>query len=146
MRSSKKRMARGRRRLATLMALTSATVIGCEGPAVSPDQASPPAAGGAVLARAGELSGWSDVKRVDLTNGTHPDFNTSSTDGCPFISRDGKTFYMASNRDITKGLDIWVSTRASETDGWSLPANVETVNTTADDFCPTISRDGHLLY
>lgn len=41
------------------------------------------------------------------------------------------------------GIDIWVSTRASENDPWGAPANLGApINSTADDFCPTIDRDG----
>jgi Tol biopolymer transport system component len=55
---------------------------------------------------------------------------------------------MASNRPGgLGGIDIWVSTRASVEDPWGAPANVgEPVNSSANDFCPTISRDGHLFY
>jgi hypothetical protein len=54
---------------------------------------------------------------------------------------------MASNRPGgAGGLDIWVSTRASVDDGWGDPVNVAAVNSAADDFCPTIDRDGHQFY
>jgi Tol biopolymer transport system component len=74
--------------------------------------------------------------------------NTPDLDGCPFVSRDGKTLYLASNRPGGLGeLDIWVSTRASVNDPWGAPVNVgEPVNSPANDFCPTIARDGHLFY
>ena len=42
------------------------------------------------------------------------------------------------------GIDIWVSTRASENDAWGDPVNVGApINSEHNDFCPTISRDGH---
>src|SRR5262249_55427791 len=80
--------------------------------------------------------------------GAHPGFNTASLDGCPFISRDGKTFYLASTRPGgLGGIDIWVSKRASIDEPWGEPVNVGApVNSSADDFCPTIARDGHLFY
>jgi hypothetical protein len=55
---------------------------------------------------------------------------------------------MASNRPGgLGGLDIWVSTRASVGDPWGAPENVGApVNSGANDFCPTIARDGHLFY
>ena len=79
---------------------------------------------------------------------TDPAFNGPSLDGCPFVSRDGKAFYMASNRPGgLGGIDIWVSTRARVDDPWGAPVNVGTpVNSPANDFCPTISRDGHAFY
>ncbi len=86
--------------------------------------------------------------RVETISGTPADFNGATLDGCPFVSRDGKTFYMASTRvGGLGGIDIWVSTRASENDPWGSPVNVgPPVNSSANDFCPTISRDGHLFY
>jgi hypothetical protein len=105
------------------------------------------AAAGSALAAAGDFTPWSPAVRVEAT-GAHPDFNGPALDGCPFISRDGRTFYMASTRPGgLGGIDIWVSTRASERDPWGAPVNVGApVNSAANDFCPTISRDGHLFY
>lgn len=102
----------------------------------------------AALASAGEFSAWSPATRVEAAPTTDPSFNGAALDGCPFISRDGRTFYMASNRPGgLGGLDIWVSTRATVGDPWGAPANVGApVNSAANDFCPTIARDGHLFY
>jgi Tol biopolymer transport system component len=103
---------------------------------------------GAALAASGDYGSWSQAFRVESIPGTDPGFNGASLDGCPFVSRDGKTFYMASNRPGgLGGIDIWVSKRASVDDPWGAPANVGApVNSEANDFCPTISRDGHLFY
>jgi hypothetical protein len=91
-----------------------------------------------------DFSGWSAPMNAEVVPGT---FNTISLDGCPFVSPDGKTFYMASNRPGGQGgLDIWVSRRAGVDDPWGDPVNVATVNSAQDDFCPTMSRDGKLLY
>jgi ribosomal protein L24E len=100
------------------------------------------------FASAGDFSSWSQATRVEDTPGTDPSFNGAALDGCPFISRDGRTFYMASNRaGGLGGIDIWVSTRASVNDGWGPPVNAGApVNSPANDFCPTIARDGHLFY
>jgi Tol biopolymer transport system component len=86
--------------------------------------------------------------RVEDLAGTDPSFNTSSLDGCPFIARDGKTFFMASDRPGgLGGIDIWVSTRAGTSDAWGPPVNVgEPVNSSSNDFCPTIDRDGHRFF
>jgi Tol biopolymer transport system component len=91
---------------------------------------------------------WNDAIRVEDIPGTDPSFNGDGLDGCPFVSRDDKTFYMASNRDGgVGGIDIWVSTRAKAGDPWGAPVNVgEPVNSTSNDFCPTISRDGHTFF
>jgi hypothetical protein len=105
------------------------------------------AAAASALAVAGDFTAWFPAVRVEAT-GAHPDFNGPALDGCPFISRDGRTFYMASTRPGgLGGIDIWVSTRASERDPWGAPVNVGApVNSPANDFCPTISRDGHRFY
>lgn len=96
----------------------------------------------------GDFGTWSPATRVEATPGTDPSFNGAALDGCPFISRDGKTFYMASNRSGgLGGIDVWVSTRESVDHPWGAPVNVGApVNSPANDFCPTISRDGHLFY
>jgi hypothetical protein len=106
------------------------------------------AASTVAFAAAGNFSPWSHATRVEDSAGTDPSFNGAALDGCPFISRDGRTFYMASNRPGgLGGIDIWVSTRASVGDGWGAPVNVGApVNSAANDFCPTIARDGHLFY
>jgi Tol biopolymer transport system component len=99
------------------------------------------------FAASGDYGPWSPAVRVEAA-GADSAFNGPSLDGCPFVSRDGKTFYMASNRPGgLGGIDIWVSTRSSLDEPWGAPVNVGApVNSTANDFCPTISRDGHLFY
>ena len=106
------------------------------------------AASVAALASAGEFSSWSSATRVENIPGTDPSFNGAALDGCPFISRDGKRFYMASTRPGgLGGIDILVASRDSEDDPWGAPVNVGApVNSAANDFCPTIARDGHLFY
>ncbi len=103
---------------------------------------------GAALAASGDFGSWSQAVRVESIPGTDPSFNGAALDGCPFVSRDGKAFYMASNRPGgLGGIDIWVSRRASVDGPWGPPANLGApVNSEANDFCPTISRDGHLFY
>lgn len=76
--------------------------------------------------------------------GAHENFNTGSAEGCPFVSTDGKKFFIASNRD--GDMDIWMSTRADESDPWGEPQNVEELNTPSADFCPTLARDGHTFF
>jgi Tol biopolymer transport system component len=106
------------------------------------------AASMAALASAGEFSSWASAVRVESIPGTDPSFNGAALDGCPFVSRDGKRFYMASNRTGgLGGIDIWVASRDSVDEPWGAPVNVGApVNSAANDFCPTIARDGHLFY
>jgi hypothetical protein len=103
---------------------------------------------GSAISAALGYSVWSLATRVEDTPGADPTFNGSDLDGCPFVSRDAKTFYMASNRPGGLGkIDIWVSTRESVDDPWGAPVNLgEPVNSIEDDFCPTIARDGHLFF
>jgi hypothetical protein len=117
----------------------------------------PPAGDAGELSRAEAhaYGAWTPSVSIEATPGTDPGFNTASLDGCPNISTDGKTFYLASNRPGSLGLDIWVSTRDSERDGWSNPIRLDApVNAPAvaapgaqvNDFCPSITRDGHLFF
>jgi Tol biopolymer transport system component len=125
--------------------LTASLAAGCERELVEPTlhgdaTASVTAAG---------FSGWSSAINLELASpGADPTFNTSALDGCPFTSRDGKTFYMASNRPGgLGGIDIWVSRRAHADEPWGPPVNLGApVNSEVDDFCPTIDRDGHRFF
>jgi WD40-like Beta Propeller Repeat len=95
-----------------------------------------------------EFGPWSAAVNIQSIPGTDPAFNTEFLDGCPTLARDGRTFYMASNRPGGEGgLDIWVATRESVDAPWGEPINVgPPVNTAADDFCPSPARDGHLFF
>ena len=103
---------------------------------------------GMTLAAPQAYSEWTYAQRVESIPGTDPSFNGPALDGCPFVSADGTSFFMASNRDGgLGGIDIWVSTRAGENDPWGAPVNVGApINSTANDFCPTPARGGHLFY
>jgi Tol biopolymer transport system component len=104
--------------------------------------------GGTAAALTGAFGPWSTAIRVESIEGTHPDFNGPNLDGCPFVSRDGKKFFMASNRPGGEGgIDIWVATRDAVGDPWGAPVNVgPPVNSPQNDFCPTLSRDGHTFF
>jgi hypothetical protein len=109
-------------------------------------------AAGVVAASAAAMptgfSDWSSAVRVEAQPGTDPAFNGPALDGCPFISRDERTFYMASNRlGGLGGIDIWVARRDSPDDPWGAPENLGApVNSSANDFCPTIDRNDHTLF
>jgi len=94
------------------------------------------------------FSDWSPATRVEAQAGTDPAFNGPALDGCPFISHDERTLYMASNRSGgLGGLDIWVARRSSSDDPWGAPENLGApVNSSANDFCPTIDRNDHTLF
>jgi hypothetical protein len=128
------------------LAAALAALAGCvaDAPTSAPIGASP-----TVSALKANYSGWSPALSAELAPpGAHPNFNTALLDGCPFPSRDGKMFFMASTRSGgLGGIDIWVSTRQSVDEPWGEPVNVGTpVNSASNDFCPTIARDGHTFY
>ena len=127
--------------LATIIPLATS----CEQAATGPGaQGSTPLA-----AMATGFSAWAPAVNIEqATPGADATFNTASVDGCPFTSRDGTAFYMASTRPGgLGGIDIWVSTRASVDEPWGPPANLGApVNSSADDFCPTLDRDGHRFF
>ncbi len=92
---------------------------------------------------------WDPVTSIEaFPPGAHATFNGPALDGCPSVSRDGLTFYFASNRadGSLGGLDIWISRRDSTEHPWGEPENPGSpINTTADEFCPGPTRDGHGL-
>lgn len=93
--------------------------------------------------------GWAPAQSVELAfGGTSPSFNSAFLDGCPFVARDDRTFFMASARPGGQGgIDIWVATRESADGPWSAPVNAgPTLNSASNDFCPTLARDGHTFY
>lgn len=75
------------------------------------------------------------------------ELNSSAHDQRPSISHDGREIYFHSNRTGSLGAsaDIWVSTRPSLLDAWTLPTNVTEVNTTYGDVQPTLSPKGKML-
>ena len=65
-----------------------------------------------------------------------------------FIRKDGLEAFVTTNRVGGQGLlDIWVSTRETLSDPWSVPVNLGTpVNSEFDDGSPWLSKDGTTLY
>jgi hypothetical protein len=113
------------RRLAVLAALSSLAV------------------GGAIAAK--EYGGWSTP--VSAEAGSDPDLNTAFNDGCPILSPDGLSLYIASNRPGSQALDIWVASRQSTSQGWGKPERLPApVNSEVDDFCPTPVRGNGLFF
>ena len=105
--------------------------------------------GGALAAAAApHFSAWGPSQKVDEIAGNSSELNTPALDGCPIQSPDGRSLYMASNRSGGKGgLDIWVATRAGESDPWGVPVNLpEPINSASDDFCPTPINGNGLLF
>jgi WD40-like Beta Propeller Repeat len=60
--------------------------------------------------------------------------NSADRETSSAISADGLTLWFGSDRPGgAGGLDVWVSRRASRTAAWPAPANVQALNTSADD-------------
>jgi Tol biopolymer transport system component len=75
--------------------------------------------------------------------------NTPSLEYLPVLTPDELTLYFGSNRadPPAKGdFDIWMSTRASRTDNWQPPVNVQELNTAAEELPTWISSDNCRLY
>lgn len=98
------------------------------------------ACGGMILAAsavgASQFGGWR--LPVNAQEGSDPALNTEFNDGCPILSHDGLSLYLASNRPGgLGGQDIWVAHRRNTRSGWDAPINLGApVNSAFDDFCP----------
>ncbi len=81
---------------------------------------------------------------------TDTELNTAFNDGCPILSPDGLSLYMATNRpDETAApdLNIWVARRATTTSGWGAPVMLPApINTAANEYCPTPVRGKRLFF
>lgn len=94
------------------------------------------------------FSDWSTALKIDEIAGNSSELNTTSLDGCPILSPDGRSIYMASNRPGGHGgLDIWVARRDSTDEPFGAPEDLPApVNSASDDFCPTPVRGGRLFF
>jgi len=77
-----------------------------------------------------------------------PIVNTSYSECCSSISRDGLEFYFHSGRPGGQGVgDLWVMTRATKNDKWNEPVNLgPLINSPSNEWSPCISADGLELY
>jgi len=77
-----------------------------------------------------------------------PPVNGSASDATPWITTDGLELYFGSMRSGGYGSsDIYVARRATESDPWGVPVNLgPTVNSAYDDYFPSLSPDGLLLF
>jgi hypothetical protein len=93
---------------------------------------------------AAEYSTWGAPASAESLPGTSSELNTAFLDGCPILSPDGLSLYLASNRpNGVGGIDIWVAARKRVDAGWEAPKNLGApINSVADDFCPTPTEDG----
>src|SRR5215470_2532462 len=99
------------------------------------------------------FSPWStpiNLNNVVLRDGTvcKPVVNSAADDSHPTISKDGLSLFFASNRPGGSGdYDLWVTQRDSLDDCWKPPTNLgPVVNSSAEDFTPNLTTDGHWLF
>jgi len=141
-----------RARVTTIILVVLAGIPGCENPTQVPVPEGTALGPMVSISFGSPFSMYSDfgpaIPIQTSLPGAHERFNTAGLEGCPFISRDGKKFFMASDREGgLGGIDIWVSTRSRHDEPWGEPVNVGApVNSEANDFCPTLARDGHTFY
>lgn len=77
-------------------------------------------------------------------------FSGQYSDADPFITADGSKLFFISTRPLKAGekakdLDIWVMEKTAK--GWGEPRNLgETVNSSEDEWYPTVAADGTLYF
>jgi hypothetical protein len=100
------------------------------------------------LAATRQFSPWKAPVNAESVPGTSSDLNTPSLDGCPIVSPDGLSLYMASDRPGgLGGLDIWVARRTSKSAPFGAPVNLGApVNSDKDDFCPSPMAENFFFF
>ena len=90
---------------------------------------------------AGDFGPWGAP--VNLGAAINSGFGESSAT----TSKNGLSLYFQSNRPGVGGFDIYVSQRTSEDASWGPPVMLgPSINTTAGEMAPALSRDGHYLF
>jgi hypothetical protein len=103
---------------------------------------------GAVVAA--NLSAFGPAETAEQP-GTDTSLNTQFNDGCPILSPDGLSLYMATNRHSPgpgpRDIDIWVARRETTTSPWGAPQALPApINGPTQDFCPTPVRGRGLFF
>ena len=95
---------------------------------------------------AANFTDWGDPVNAELFSGNKGAPNSPQSDGCPILDPYNNDLYMASNRSGGfGGLDIWIANWNGA--GWDEPVNAgPTINSAADDFCPTPARGNRLFF
>jgi len=124
--------------LATVVLTTAAVVVlqGCH------DQRASTGLSAAIAADAPQFSEWSAPSNLGAP------VNTAANEAGSFISRDGLSLYIGSDRPGgCGGFDIWVSLRAGVDEAWGEPENLGCdINSSGLDAAPVLTIDGHRLY
>jgi hypothetical protein len=79
-----------------------------------------------------------------------PVINSSYSDSCTAISKNGLSLFFSSNRQTgdasSLDRDLYVSQRETVKDAWGPAVPLTMLNTTSWDSCPALSLDEHRLY
>jgi Tol biopolymer transport system component len=85
-------------------------------------------------------SPWSTPKPASV-------LNSSDGETTPEVTPDGLAIYFSSHRPGGKGSgDIYRSTRASRSAGWTTPKLVAPLNSSDGDYAPTVSQDRRFIF
>jgi TolB protein len=80
------------------------------------------------------------------------ELNSAADDSRAMVSADGLEFIFTSQRvgsipsGTTPSSDLWTATRSSTAAAWSAPVNLATLNTSATEAAPALSRDQTTLF
>lgn len=100
---------------------------------------------GSQLAANPPVGDWGTPINIEQLVGSSPALNSPSIDGCVSLSHDGLELYFTSFRDGSA--DIFVAQRSSTERGFGTPRKLPpTVNTSANDACPTIVGPNELHF
>ena len=106
----------------------------------------------ATAVAAKDWNDWGPPVNAESLDGSSGNLNTGSNDGCPILNPYDGSLYIASNRPGSTpngsgglSLDIWIAPKSG--DGWGTPVNAgPTINTAADEFCPTPARGNRFFF
>lgn len=87
-----------------------------------------------------------NVPFVMDTTGALAAVSSSAHDWFPVVTLDERTIYFASDRGSSGNLDVYVATRVSTSDPFSVATPVAELNTPAGEYPSWISEDGCRLY
>jgi hypothetical protein len=73
------------------------------------------------------------------------ELNSDKRDFHPFLRKDGLEIFFVRGRP-GYGPDLWVATRETTLDPWSMPVNLTSLNSTAYEYHPALSWDGTTLF
>jgi len=74
------------------------------------------------------------------------ELNSPQTDAGAVLSRNGLEVFFHSTRTGIGGRDLWTATRRNLFEPWSTPTNVDSVNTTNEEWFPALSADDDTLF